>query len=132
LIFGWFLVWEKLAEQKAEDALKIGPFMVPHMCVCVSAKFLKFYDRMAARAKNAKSAAPSTTESAKTFMLISTHRKGGGRSWAGLALDSASSGKLSQYPNTVDTVSKKCLFRIWQSVIYGPITFNFTCGPLLG
>lgn len=58
---------EKLAEQKAEDALKIGPFMVPHMCVCVSAKFLKFYDRMAARAKNAKSAAPSTTKSAKNF-----------------------------------------------------------------
>lgn len=67
LIFGWFLVWEKLAEQKAEDALKIGPFMVPHMCVCLSAKFLKFYDRMAVRAKNAKSAAPSTTKSAKNF-----------------------------------------------------------------
>jgi len=77
LIFGWFLVWEKLAEQKAEDALKIGPFMVPHVCVCVSAKFLKFYDRMAVRAKNAKSVAPSTTESAKTFMLISTHRNWG-------------------------------------------------------
>lgn len=29
-----------------------------------------------------------------------------------------------------DSHVEKCLFRIWPGVIYGPITFNFTCGPI--
>jgi len=92
--------------------------------VCV--QFLTFYDWQAARAKNAKVLNPPTNPP-KTFMLISTHRSGEAGKWVELN-PPASSGKLSQASN-VDTVSKKCLFRIWQSVIYGPITFNFTCGP---
>lgn len=82
VVFGMGKVGGTKGGRRIENWSIYGP---THVCVCVSAKFLKFYDRMAVRAKNAKSAAPSTTESAKTFMLISTHRNWGSQKlgWIG-------------------------------------------------
>lgn len=79
-----------------------------------------------------RSAARGKCQNAKRFMLIFTQREGG---------DERGKGKRrmegQRYPHQVEnflsqlasTVSVKCLFRIRPGVIYGPITFNFTCGP---
>lgn len=63
VVFGMGKVGGTKGGRRIENWSIYGP---THVCLC-ECKFLKFYDRMAVRAKNAKSAAPSTTKSAKNF-----------------------------------------------------------------
>lgn len=70
-------------------------------------------------------AARGKCQNAKRFMLIFTQEQRG----MPAQQISTSSGKLSQSFLSARQCVGKCLFRIRPSVIYGPITFNFTCGP---